>query len=128
MLRFGWGVTGNQNIPSGRINPQFGGGSGDTFYDIGGTGTTILPGYRQTALGNPDLKWEQNKSVNVGLDLGFFHGKGTFSVDVYDRKPDNLLSPHALPGTARLASAPFTNLGNMHTPAIQPPIASPATL
>ena len=33
---------------------QFGGGTGDTFYDIGGTGTTIVPGFRQTALGNAD--------------------------------------------------------------------------
>src|SRR3989475_5361865 len=119
MLRFGWGITGNQNIPSGRINPQFGGGVGDTFYDIGGTGTTVLPGFRQTALGNPDLKWEQNKSVNVGLDLGLFHGKGNFSVDVYDRKTDNLLFPPALPGTAGLASAPFINIGKMSNKGIE---------
>src|SRR6184192_323315 len=119
MLRFGWGVTGNQNIPSGRITDQFGGGVGDTFYDIGGTGTTVLPGFRQTALGNPDLKWEQNKSVNVGFDLGFFHGKGTFSVDVYDRKTDNLLFPPALPGTAGLASAPFINIGKMDNKGIE---------
>ena len=119
MLRFGWGITGNQNIPSGRITDQFGGGVGDTFYDIGGTGTTVLPGFRQTALGNPDLKWEQNKSVNVGLDLGFFHGKGTFSVDVYDRKTDNLLFPPALPGTAGLASAPFINIGKMDNKGIE---------
>jgi len=119
MLRFGWGITGNQNIPTGRITNQFGGEAGATFYDIGGTGTTILPGYRLTALGNPDLKWEENKSVNVGLDLGLFQGKGTFSVDWYDRKTDNLLFPPALPGTAGTAAAPFINIGKMSNKGIE---------
>jgi TonB-linked SusC/RagA family outer membrane protein len=119
MLRFGWGVTGNQNIPTGRIKPQFGGEVGGTFYNIGGDGVTVLPGYRQTALGNPDLKWEENKSVNVGLDLGLWQGKGTFSVDVYDRKTDNLLFPPALPGTAGTASAPFINIGKMDNKGIE---------
>src|SRR5439155_24729447 len=79
----------------------------------------ILPGYRQTVLGNPDLKWEQNKSVNVGLDLGLFHGKGSFSVDVYDRKTDNLLFPPALPGTAGTAAPPFINIGKMSNKGIE---------
>src|SRR5207249_1066892 len=56
MLRFGWGVTGNQQIPSGRIVSQFGGDRGDTFYDIGGTSTTIRPGFKQTAIGNTGME------------------------------------------------------------------------
>ena len=119
MLRFGWGITGNQNIPSGRTKDQFGGATGETFYNIGGDGTTVLPGYRQTARGNPDLKWEENKSVNVGLDLALFQGKGNFSIDVYDRKTDNLLFPPALPATAGTASAPFINIGKMDNKGIE---------
>jgi len=46
------GVTGNQNIPGGRIFSQFGGGRGDTFYDIGGTGSSVVPGFKVTAIGN----------------------------------------------------------------------------
>ena len=119
MLRFGWGITGNQNIPTGRVNPQFGGAVGATFYNINGDGGTVLPGYRQSALGNPDLKWEENKSVNVGLDLALFKGKGNFSVDVYNRKTDNLLFPPALPGTAGTAAPPFINIGKMSNKGIE---------
>ena len=119
MLRFGWGITGNQNIPSGRTNDQFGGEVGATFYNVNGDGSTVLPGFRQTVLGNPDLKWEENKSVNVGLDLGLFQGKGNFSVDVYDRKTDNLLFPPALPATAGAASPPFINIGKMDNKGIE---------
>jgi TonB-linked SusC/RagA family outer membrane protein len=119
MLRFGWGITGNQNIPSGRTKDQFGGATGATFYNIGGDGATVVPGYRQTAIGNPDLKWEENKSVNVGLDLGLWQGKGTFSVDVYDRKTDNLLFPPALPGVAGTLAPPFVNIGRMSNKGIE---------
>ena len=74
MLRYGWGRTGNQNIPAGRIVSQFGGDRGDTFYDISGSNTTIQPGFRQASLGNPNLKWESNKSTNVGTDMTLFNG------------------------------------------------------
>src|SRR5438132_1361486 len=86
MLRFGWGITGRQQIPAGRIISQFGGDRGDTFYDIGGTSvTTLRPGFKQTAIGNVDLKWEEQRSTNVGLDLEFLEGRGTFSADVFRR-------------------------------------------
>ena len=90
MLRYGWGVTGNQLIPSGRIVAQFGGGKGDTFYDVTG-GNSIVQGYRQTSLGNPNLKWEENKSTNVGADMVLFDGNINLIVDWYRRSTSNLL-------------------------------------
>ena len=113
MLRFGWGVTGNQGIPTGRVVSQFGGDKGDVFYDITGSGSTILTGYRQTSVGNPDLKWEENRTVNGGLDLDLFNGKANFSLDVYNRETSNLLFPPARPSTAGRADPPFVNIGKM---------------
>ncbi|HEV8264808.1 MAG TPA: SusC/RagA family TonB-linked outer membrane protein [Gemmatimonadales bacterium] len=113
MLRFGWGITGNEQIPSGRIVSQFGGDRGDTFYDIGGTSTTIRPGFKTTAIGNPNLKWEENRSVNVGVDLEFKEGRGTFSVDVYRRNTNNLLFDPRTPATAGSAAPPIINIGKM---------------
>ena len=54
MLRFGWGVTGNQSIPSGRIVSSFGGSRGDTYYDISGANNQVQPGFRQTS----SSRWE----------------------------------------------------------------------
>ena len=113
MLRFAWGVTGNQAIPAGRIVSQLGGDRGDTFYDIGGTGTSIQPGYKVTAIGNADLKWEENRSVNVGLDLEFLDGRGTFTADVYRRNTNNLLFDPRTPATAGSAAPPIVNIGKM---------------
>jgi TonB-linked SusC/RagA family outer membrane protein len=113
MLRFGWGVTGNQRIPGGRIVAKFGGGTGDTFYDITGSGTSIVAGFRQVALGNPSLQWEENRSTNVGVDLEFLHGRGNFTVDVYQRTTDNLLFDPRTPSTAGAASSAIQNVGKM---------------
>lgn len=112
MLRVGYGVTGNQNIPGGRAFDLFGGSAGDTFYAIGG-GNNTTTGYRQTSLGNPDLKWEENTSINAGLDLEFFDGRFNFVLDVYERTTDNLLFAPGLPGTAGIAAPPIVNIGKM---------------
>jgi TonB-linked SusC/RagA family outer membrane protein len=112
MLRYGWGRTGNQLIPPGRIVAQFGGGQGDTFYDVAGT-NSLTGGYRQTALGNPDLKWEENISRNLGADMVLFGGMINFVVDVYSRATNNLLFAPQTPGTAGVASPPIVNIGKM---------------
>lgn len=113
MLRFGTGVTGNQLIPSGRIVSQFGGGTSDTFYDITGSGSSIVAGFRQTSLGNPDLRWESNRSQNVGADMVLLNGMFNVVFDVYRRNTDNLLFDPALPATAGGASPPIVNIGKM---------------
>ncbi len=110
-LRFSWGLTGNQNIPAGRIVSQFGGGRNQTFYAIGG-GNAIAPGFRQVSLGNPDLKWEENESINVGLDLEL-GGSLNFVFDVYQRETDNLLFDPRTPGTAGSSAPPIVNIGKM---------------
>jgi TonB-dependent starch-binding outer membrane protein SusC len=112
MLRFGYGVTGNQSIPAGRIVSQFGGDRGDTYYAIDG-GNAIAAGFRQTSLGNPDLKWESNTSANLGLDLEFLRGAASLVVDLYQRSTDNLLFDPATPGTAGVAAPPIVNIGKM---------------
>ena len=113
MLRAGWGVTGNQSIPSGRIVSQFGGGRADTYYDVAGTNNSVVAGYRQASLGNPNLKWEENRSTNVGADVALFDGMVNVILDVYRRNTNNLLFDPRLPGTAGIAAPPIVNIGKM---------------
>ncbi|MDP9178751.1 MAG: SusC/RagA family TonB-linked outer membrane protein [Gemmatimonadota bacterium] len=113
MLRFGWGITGNQSIPAGRIVSQFGGSRGDTYYDVTGSNSSIVAGFRQTSLGNPDLKWEENESVNVGADVALFDGALNLVVDVYRRETNNLLFGPPIPATAGIAAPPIVNIGSM---------------
>jgi TonB-dependent starch-binding outer membrane protein SusC len=114
MLRVGYGVTGNQSIPSGRTLNQFGGSNGDTYYDITGSNSTVRAGFRQTSLGNNNLKWEENRSTNVGADLSLFDNSLSLIIDVYNRETANLLFDPALPGTAGIAAPPIVNIGRMN--------------
>jgi TonB-linked SusC/RagA family outer membrane protein len=128
MLRFGWGKTGNQFIPSGRIVSQFGGSQGDTFYDISGSGSTIQPGFKQTLLGNSTLKWEENKSWNVGADISAFQGKGNLAVDYYERTTSNLLFDPPNPATAGTAGPAILNVGSMRNAGVDFSISYQGTL
>jgi hypothetical protein len=92
---------------------QFGGDRGDTFYDISGSNSTIQPGFRQASLGNPNLKWESNKSTNVGTDMTLFNGLLNVVLDVYNRTTDDLLFDPRTPATAGVASPPIVNIGKM---------------
>lgn len=118
MIRYGWGITGNQQIPSGRIVSTFGGDRGDTYYDVTGSNSTVAAGFRQSSLGNPDLKWEENKSSNIGADMLLFNGALSLVVDVYRRASSNLLFDPRTPATAGIASPPIVNIGKMRNTGI----------
>ncbi len=122
MLRAGWGVTGNQNIPPGRTVSGYGGSIASSFYDISGSSSGVVTGYRQTSIGNPNLKWEENSTINVGLDLEVM-GRTTFELDVYERNSDNLLFNPPLPATAGAASAPIVNIGQMRNRGVDASLA-----
>ncbi|MDR8393070.1 TonB-dependent receptor [Aliifodinibius sp. S!AR15-10] len=118
-IRAGFGITGNQQIPTGRTLDQYGGGTGSTFYDINNTGNNIVPGYTRTVIGNNDLKWEENISYNVGLDAELYEGKVTFVLDMYQREVDDLLFNPTVPGTQGQAAAPFRNVGKMRNRGVE---------
>jgi hypothetical protein len=59
------------------------------------------------------LKWEENKSTNVGTDLSLFEGALNVVLDVYRRTTDNLLFNPATPATAGIAAPPIVNIGKM---------------
>jgi TonB-dependent starch-binding outer membrane protein SusC len=113
LIRYGWGVTGNQTITAGRIVSQYGGDRGATFYDITGSNTSIVAGFRQTSIGNPNLKWEEDRSQNIGADLSFLDNQVNVVLDLYIRTTNNLLFDPALPATAGFASPPIVNIGSM---------------
>lgn len=112
-IRAGYGITGNQAIPNGRLTDLYGGGTGSSFYDINGANTSIVAGFVRTSIGNPNLKWEENTSTNIGIDATLFTGRVTLVLDVYNRVVDGLLYNPPQPATAGNAAPPFQNIGKM---------------
>ena len=57
-------------------------------YTFGGT---VVGGYFPSSVGNPELGWETTHQLDVGLDLGLYGGRVSFTGDVYRKKTTNLL-------------------------------------
>ncbi|WP_114748427.1 SusC/RagA family TonB-linked outer membrane protein [Pleomorphovibrio marinus] len=71
-----------------------------------------LPAIQNTIIPNPDLQWEQSRTVNLGTDFSLFDNKVNFIVDVYRRVTDNLITSLPLPQSTGFASV-LTNLGSL---------------
>jgi len=78
-LRAGYGKTGSQDMPSGSSQAKY------SF-----TGPNAIG---QTNVDNPDLKWQADDQVNVGIDFGLFGGKLNGVIDYFNKKTTNLLFP-----------------------------------
>ncbi|MEQ8580909.1 MAG: SusC/RagA family TonB-linked outer membrane protein [Marinoscillum sp.] len=114
-IRGGWGITGNQNIPVAyNAYNRYGGRSpSDAGYDLGGTGGSMTPGFTLYRYGNPNTKWEENESMNVGLDASLIDGKVSVVFDVYQRDINDLIFDPTNPGSAGNSQASFRNVASM---------------
>ncbi|MDE6342719.1 MAG: TonB-dependent receptor [Muribaculaceae bacterium] len=98
-LRLGWGVTGQQSV-SGYFPymPVYNASTQGSYYPNLLTGqyvnsngeitsTTLYPGAY-----NPNLKWEETTTWNVGVDMGWWNNRLTVALDWYLRESKDLLS------------------------------------
>jgi len=63
-------------------------------------------------LNNPDLTWETTVQTDIGIDLRAFNDRLTFSLDYYNKKTTDLLTPNTPPFGAGNTSA-FINAGDV---------------
>lgn len=89
-FRIGYGLAGNNRI-----------GSYNSLALLTSVLTAVnnshVPGYVAKQIPNPDLKWEANKTFNMGLDFGFLNQRITVSPEFYINKSSNLLLNAKLP-------------------------------
>lgn len=109
-IRLSYGENGNREI--GRYAALSALTSSVYSYTNPG-GTTFNVGAVRTAnMSNPNLRWERNSSINVGVDFGFLNSKITGSLDYYDRKTVDLLMNRSLPNITGFGSV-VANLGQV---------------
>lgn len=92
-LRGGYGEVGNGNSLYALNIPVF---AADYNYTFGGT-QTIYPGSNQPYQVDPNLTWETMKEIDFGIDFRILDNRLSGSIDVYDRKSENVILPVALP-------------------------------
>ncbi|WP_439487898.1 SusC/RagA family TonB-linked outer membrane protein [Algoriphagus sp.] len=114
-IRGGWGEMGNSNA----LNPNnqystFAGNIGASSYDITGSNSGAIIGYRRDRIGNPDARWETAITKNLGFDGTFLNGRMDVIFDVWQKDTKDLLFQLPIPSTAGYdAVAPFVNIGEM---------------
>lgn len=108
-IRASFGVNGNISGLSD-FQSQGAYGVGARYAGQAAIQSTILP--------NPNLKWEQSKTFDVGLDLGLLNNRITFIFDYFKRRTDNLITSLSLPRSTGYASI-LTNLGSLQNNGVE---------
>jgi iron complex outermembrane receptor protein len=83
-LRASWGQSGNQNFPAGASRGRRNVGTATTEDEV----STVV---NEPTAPNPDLKWEVNETVNIGVDFAFLDNRISGSIDVFRRDTQDLL-------------------------------------
>ncbi|GAB3637309.1 TonB-dependent receptor [Hymenobacter arcticus] len=108
-VRGSYGTLGNQNFGNylyyATIVPN-------TNYVIG-NGQTLWGGATQISLANPNIKWEETRSSNVGIDFGFFNNKLTLTTDYFVRSSKDAIIPVPIAGSNGSIANPVVNAGTI---------------
>jgi TonB-linked SusC/RagA family outer membrane protein len=112
-LRAGYGVTGTapSNLFLGVALLYY----GDYFPVNGNWIRTITPSQNP----NPNLRWEQKKESNLGIDFSMLKGRISGSVDYYVRNIDGLLWEYQVPSPPNLYTSTTANVGVMQNKGLE---------
>ena len=108
-LRASYGVIGNDRISSFAYLRRL---NGLATVDPGNIDkvTDLIFGKAPGKIDNPFLKWEEQETANIGLDLSLFDSKLNFSADVYRKKTKDLLLEPQISGVTGSGAPSFGNL------------------
>ena len=112
-LRVGYGVTGSQ--PK---DPFLGVAMlkyGSYAFVNGNWVQTIVPASNP----NPDLRWEEKKETNIGLDFVSWGGRLSGSIDYYNRDVDGLIYEYGVPTPPNLYNKTMANGGTMRNRGVE---------
>lgn len=114
-LRAGFGISGNQEIGNyhsiGVVN-------------IDGTTVNFETGESAVKFGksnndNPDLKWEENREINVGIDYGFLGNRISGSIEYYYKSTYDLLAEYSVPVPPNIVDKTWANAGEISNQGIE---------
>lgn len=114
-LRGSYGVLGNQEIgnygATTFINP----------YAHAVFGGQLALGATQVGFANEDLKWEENTSTNIGVDLAVFNNRISFTAEYYNTLTEDVLVQVPLPPSSGVYdfAAPFVNAGTIQNSGLE---------
>ena len=115
-LRLGYGITGQQDIGSDfPYLPVYTLNKDGAFYPFG---DEYYPTARPDAY-NPDLKWEQTTTYNVGYDISILNNRFSASLDYYYRITKDLINMTSIPAGTNFRNKVLQNIGSLKNQGIE---------
>ncbi|UJH90105.1 SusC/RagA family TonB-linked outer membrane protein [Antarcticibacterium sp. 1MA-6-2] len=109
-LRASWGEIGNQNISRGAYLSTYSGNMG--YFLFGSSYVPQLMG-GVNYIGNQDIRWEETKQVDIGLDLSFFRNRLSVVLDYYQKNTEGMLLSVPIPSYLGYPNSPWSNAGEI---------------
>ena len=121
-LRASYGIIGNDRIRDfvflSRLNGEAVYSSNDEVEEA-----DLLRGVAEGGLSNPEVRWEKQKTANIGLDAAFLDNRINITVDAYTKETEDLLIAPQVSGvlgaSAPGSSAPFVNAGTVQNKGLE---------
>lgn len=108
-LRYSIGVTGNEPTRNYLSFPTYNYSSPLNLVQFGNQFIPMLA----PSVANPDLRWEDTRTHDVGVDLGLFQNRITITADYYSRLTNNLLFEASEESGANFNNRLFQNVGSL---------------
>ena len=108
-LRFSWAKTGNQAFANYQQYATYVLGDGQTQAQFG---NTYIPTLRPSAY-DPNIRWEESKSTDFGVDFSVMNQRVNGSVDVYTKNTNDLIFTVPVAAGTNLSNFLTTNIGSM---------------
>lgn len=94
--------------------------NGQSFLGVSNNYGNNGKGFILSNVGNPLLKWETTKQLNIGLDYGLFNGLLSGSVDVYSKNTTDAIFPLQIPyETPSPVNDTWTNIGEIQNKGVE---------
>jgi len=115
-MRLGWGITGQQDIGSDYpAQATYVYSSTGSYYMINGKYISTL----RPDTYDPNIKWEETTTQNIGLDFGFMNDRITGSLDLYKRETKDLLNEVTIPTGSNFSNTLLTNVGSLKNTGVE---------
>ncbi len=114
-LRASWGKTGNQPTANYLQYATY------TPSDAGSQvqfGTQFIPTLRPGAY-NPNIKWEETNSYDLGVDYGFLNQRISGAIDWYIKNTSDMIFTVPIAAGTNLSNSLTTNIGAMRNSGIE---------
>jgi iron complex outermembrane receptor protein len=108
-LRVSWGKNGNQAFANYQQYKDYVFGDPLSQAQFGSEFvSTIRP-----SAADPNIKWEETSSTNIGFDYGFWNNRLSGSIEYYTKTTDDLIFPVIVAAGTNLSNVVTTNVGSM---------------